>query len=184
MSTSSSRPAASAPLRELRFQHWPLQQTPLRSSLLFTIVLIVSCAAAWAWQRWWLVAIFFPAVSCSLWRLWLPTRWEIGYRGVAETVLGRTRRTSWRDITHCRLGRRGIYLCTSPSHAPLARLTTLFIPYPPDDQRLRTLIRELLLRSYRGIDITDNGGATAADGPWAERPGESGRVPPELSGGE
>jgi hypothetical protein len=66
----------------------------------------------------------------SLWRLWLPVKWELRLTGITQTALGMRRQIPWLAIARFELRNDGVWLFADRDSSPLRGV---FISY--GDQR-------------------------------------------------
>ena len=101
----------------------------------FAVPLAVAIAAAASYGIGWLTgwpaagAVVLAVLVLSLWRFWLPIRYELGSQGIAQTVLGRTIRVPWTAILNYRVRTGGVMLYSDAVLTPLAPLRALYLPW-------------------------------------------------------
>lgn len=152
MSIGSSQPPVSvvAAPPPLRLAHWPIRDEPcLRWA--WAGLMLATLSATWIVTRGpWATALAGGAVLLSLWRLFVPARYEINGHGVRETCLGRQRRVSWRAIGDWELGRHGIYLYPRPESAAAAGSRSLYVPLGPHPEAVLRLLEHYMTEPQRG----------------------------------
>jgi hypothetical protein len=146
MSNSSNRDSSPSTVRGLRFTHWPLRDEPLRAGILMLVATSLAGLAGWSWHSGWVALGAWAALAGCLWKLWLPVHYEFALRGITQTVLGRSRRISWRDVAACEFRPRGVFLYATEDTSPLASFRSLFVRYPAQREQLRELIEAALAR--------------------------------------
>lgn len=121
--------------------NWPLRDEGLKSWAMVVIALVL---VALAWTIWGSLAftlITGTTLAVSLWRLWLPVKWELGLTGVTLVVLGFRRRIPWLAVARFELGRDGVWLFADREASP-QRGT--FIGYADQRQRITACVEYYL----------------------------------------
>lgn len=130
---SSIRPTRDSGLRiriapeELTLRDWPLIDRPLGS------LAAIGLAAALSWLVGW--AIGSPLVggavatllAVTLWRTWLPVRYELSGGGITQIVFGRRRRIPWTAIRQHEFRSDGVILVPDAELTPLSPLRGLYL---------------------------------------------------------
>lgn len=134
MPTSTQRPAPS-PLRirvapeEVTLQVWGLRDWGWYGWLNLAIAGAASSGVAWLTGTpvagW---GVFFVLVL-TLWRFWLPMRFELGPQGIKQTVLSRSARIAWTSILNYEIKPRGVILHADAVLTPLSPLRGLYLPW-------------------------------------------------------
>lgn len=159
MSSASSRdPFAGAP-KELQMVDWPLRQRPLRTLLLLGGMVTAGLYAASTMSQPWLAVIALVLLLASIWRTWIPVRFELGPRGITERTLGRTRRIPWRDVARWEIHQRGVLLVADQEASAFSPLRGLYIHFPREPERLREVLDFYLGPRPRGLRKEDASGS-------------------------
>lgn len=117
--------------------NWPLRDESLRSWLLLAAV-AASVGAVWMlWQDVLFSLLAGLALLISLWRLWLPVRWELGLTGITQTALGFRRRIPWMAIARFDLRDNGVWLYADRDPAPQR---AVFIAYAGQRTRITACV--------------------------------------------
>src|SRR5688572_9561525 len=82
----------------LRFIDWPLRDDPLRSGLLLLLLIAASWFASHSAQDAAVGALAFVLAALTLRRLWIPTVYELGSKGIVLSRFGRKRRIPWSEV--------------------------------------------------------------------------------------
>ena len=106
-------------LRDLGWYGW------LNLLLSGTVSYVVAWATGLSWLGWVVLAVLFA----TLWRFWLPIRFELGPQGISQIVLGRTIRIPWTGILNYEIRSRGVMLYADHVLTPLSALRGLYLPY-------------------------------------------------------
>lgn len=114
---------------EATVRFWGLRDEPLATWLR----IILGAAASGAvgsflgseWYGWGMLVV----VLLTLWRTWIPLRFEIGPPGITQVVLRRRTRIPWTSILNYRICSRGVLLLPDAAVAPLSPLRGLYLPW-------------------------------------------------------
>ena len=135
MSSSAHQPRESglrirvAP-EEVTLDNWPLRQQPITSLAALALATAASCLVGWAATHWAVGAIAATALAITLWRTWLPVRYEIGGGGVTQVLFGRwRRRIPWTAIVQFQVLTDGVLLLPDAAVTPLSPLRGLYLPW-------------------------------------------------------
>jgi hypothetical protein len=119
---------------EVSLTDWPLRQRPVSSLFALAIAGGTSWLVGWAANRWEVGAIAAAALGITLWRTWLPVRFEIGSGGIVQVIVGRfKRRIPWSAIQAYEVRQTGVLLLPDAVVTPLSPLRGLFLHW--GDQR-------------------------------------------------
>ena len=119
--------------REVRVVNWPLRRGGVGPWLLLTACVGIAVGVGVLSTNAYAGLAAIVALLISLWRLWLPVTFELGPRGVVQTVWGRTYRISWREFSRFRVLRRGVLLLVDARSSPIDVFRGLFVRF--DGQR-------------------------------------------------
>jgi hypothetical protein len=113
---------------EVSLIDWPLVQRPVSSLLALALASGTVWLVGWASQRWEAAALAAVALAVTLWRTWLPVRFDIGSGGIAQVILGRfKRRIPWSAIQSYEVRTDGVLLVPDPVITPLSPLRGLYL---------------------------------------------------------
>ena len=113
---------------------WPLRQRPASSLAVLALAGSASWLVGWAPMRWEAGAIATAALAITLWRTWLPVRFELNSSGITQVILDRfKRRISWSAIGAYDVRTDGVLLVPDPVVTPLSPLRGLYLHW--GDQR-------------------------------------------------
>jgi len=119
---------------EVSLTDWPLRQRPLGSLLALAAAGGLSWLVGWAATRWEVGAVVAAALAVTLWRTWLPVRFEINSGGIAQVLFGRwKRRIPWSAIQAYDIRSDGVLLVPDVVITPLSPLRGLYLHW--GDQR-------------------------------------------------
>ena len=113
---------------EVTLAVWPLRQRPVSSLAAVAIAAGVSWLVGSSWQPW-AGAVAAAIFAVTLWRMWLPVRYEIGVSGVTQIVLGLRRRIPWPAIRNYVVYADGVLLVPDAEVRPVSPLRGLFLPW-------------------------------------------------------
>ena len=113
---------------------WPLRQRPASSLAVLALAGGASWLVGWASTRWEAGAIAAAALAITLWRTWLPVRFELNGSGIAQVFAGRwKRRIPWSAIGAYDVRTDGVLLVPDPVVTPLSSLRGCYLHW--GDQR-------------------------------------------------
>ena len=160
------RRAASDAAAPVRWRSWPLVD--------YAALVVVGAAGHLLWPA----LSFFGWVAAGFWRLrrlrlWprrcgsflLPVTFEVSSLGLRRFALGRVRLVSWQAIRAYQLRSTGVVLFQRPDPTEFDLLSSLFVPYPRDEDEMLVAVRSYLVTC---------GGAPVGTDSWTT--GRVGRV--------
>lgn len=141
-------------MQQLQFSHWPLRDDGLLGWL-YAAVCLVAPVLVWSLTRSpWVAAVVFAVLNLSAWRLWLPVHYDLGPKGIQQTVLGRTRRLHWNQIGRYDARQRGVVLYARNDTGPLSPLSAVYLRWGGRREALLALLEFYLTpRSPRGSSV-------------------------------
>jgi len=138
---------------EVTVRFWGLRDQPLGTWFCIILGAAVSLAVGSflgnEWYGWGMLVL----VLITLWRTWIPLRFEIGPPGITQIVLGRRTRILWTSILNYRLYSRGVLLLPDAAVTPLSPLRGLFLPWGSQRERVVANI-EYYLASWAASQTT------------------------------
>lgn len=137
---SSSSVGREAP-SDLRLTNWSLVDDVLRAWSAIVGVFAISVFAGYGSQSVGMGLLCLAVLNAAIWRLWVPTFFEIGPKGIWRTVLGRRRCLPWHAIVRHEITRRGILLLCDPDWAPPAPFRGLYIRWRDHREQLTELVQ-------------------------------------------
>jgi hypothetical protein len=117
----------------------------------------VSYGVAWITGLPWAGWIALAVLLATLWRFWLPTRYELGPQGISQTVLGRTSRIPWTAILNYEIRPRGVMLYADAVLTPLSAVRGLYLPWGSQREQVLGHVEYYLTTWTRGERSTDQG---------------------------
>lgn len=132
MSATDKRSPLDAPSLtppEVEVLNWPLVQDGWRS--VFYLLLTIACISLLFYLSGSAACALLGclAILISLWRFWLPVRFQLSPLGIVQTCLGRQRFIAWSNVRRCERLQSGILFFFSTDRSPLALLSTLYISW-------------------------------------------------------
>jgi len=106
---------------------WPLRDRPISSSLALSLGAGASWLAGGATGIPAAGAVVGGILALTLWRTWLPVRYQLGSGGVVRSVLGWRRRIPWTAIRGHELRSDGVLLFGDGGATPLAPLRAFYV---------------------------------------------------------
>lgn len=139
--------AEGSPPRALTIESWPMRDEPLASSLLLGFAIAVGIAASWIAQNGLTGVACATALLLALRHLWMPAEFQINELGVRRTVLGRSRRTPWREIGGYQIGSTAIAIWPDQEPSLQNVLRGVYIPYGRQRDQLIAIVELYMSRS-------------------------------------
>jgi hypothetical protein len=130
---SSVRPTRDSSLRiriapeEVTLRDWPLVDRPVGSLAAIGLAAGLSWLAGWAADSALLGCGLGAVLALTLWKTWLPARYELGGSGITQSVLGWRRRIPWLAIRRYEVRPRGVLLLPDAAVTPLSPLRGLYL---------------------------------------------------------
>jgi hypothetical protein len=115
--------------KDLQLVNWPLRDDPARAWAVLAIAVGAAVGAGVLAGSLPMGSLALGALGISLWRLWIPVKFELGSRGVSQSVFGRRRRIGWSDIPSFEVRSHGVLLLPSREPLLLSRLRGLYIRF-------------------------------------------------------
>jgi hypothetical protein len=107
--------------------NWPLRHDGVRAWLMAVLIIAAGVLAGMVSGNPVMGCVASAALAIAAWRLWLPVRFELSFKGVTQTVLGRRRRIPWSEFARYEERGKGIVLLPDAEPNPLAPLRGLYI---------------------------------------------------------
>src|SRR5438876_6620988 len=123
--TRDSNPRIRAVPEEVTIDDWPLRDRPVSSSLAITLAVGASWLVIWATRFPPVGGIVGALLALTLWRTWLPLRYELSAEGVVQSAFGWRRRIAWGTIRHYQPCRAGVLLSSDGADSPASPLRGL-----------------------------------------------------------
>ncbi len=144
MSTVQGRGSSSV-VREapsdLRLKNWSLVDDAPRAWSAIVGAFALSVFAGYWSQSVGMGLLCFVALNLAICRLWLPTSFEIGSKGICRTVLGRRRCLPWHAIVRHDITDRGVLLLCDKQWSPLTPYRGLYIRGRDQREQLNELVQ-------------------------------------------
>jgi len=112
---------------EVTVDDWPLRDRPLGASVALTLAAGLTWLSVWATGVAAVGAAIGVALLLTLWRSWLPVRFQLGSGGIVQTVLGWRRRIPWTAIRRYEPRGEGVLLLADASRAGMSPLRGLYL---------------------------------------------------------
>ncbi len=128
-----SNPQLSGPPVDLQLTNWPARDDGLSGWILIVVFMGVAIVAGYVSGSVLMGLLSFMALAASVWRMWVPVKYEFGPKGILQTVMGRKRRIAWSTIRRHQVRSRGVLLLTSSSPVAMTVFGGIYIRWR--DQR-------------------------------------------------
>jgi hypothetical protein len=112
----------------IQIRSWPLRDEGVGPWLFVAVIVGLAVAAAFVARNAGMGAILFAAMAVAAWRLWMPVRFELGSRGIVQTVAGRQQRIPWSSVARFEVRPHGVLFLTDADPRLLALLRGLYVP--------------------------------------------------------
>jgi hypothetical protein len=139
-------PTLGTPPAEVHLASWPLRDDGLSAWILLLGAAGLATLGGYLSDSLPTGLLCFAALMLAQWRLWLPIRYDLGPRGVAETYLRRTRRIPWSQIARYEVRRRGVLLHATHEPTPLRMLQARYVPWGRKRSEVLEMVRYYLDR--------------------------------------
>lgn len=148
MPASSPRiaPVVGSPPEEIHLISWPLRDEGAGPWVLLLGAATLAGTTGYFAQSLPIGLLFLAALWLSLWRLWLPVRYDLGQRGVVETVLGRQSRIGWSHVAGYEVRRNGVLLLATHEPTLLRTLQARYVPWGGRRSQVLEMVRYYLDR--------------------------------------
>ncbi len=125
---------------------WPLRDEPIGSSLALALAAGAGWLTVWATDSAAMGIAIVALLGVTLWRTWLPVRYQLGSSGVVQSVLGWQRRLAWLEIARYELQHEGVILFCDAEGAPLAALSGVYIRWGEHQDKVQAILEFYLPR--------------------------------------
>ncbi len=125
---------------------WPLRDEPIGSSLALALAAGAGWLTVWATDSPGMGVVIVALLAVTLWRIWLPVRYQLGSGGVVQSVLGWQRRLAWLQVARYELQHNGVILFRDADGAPLAALSGVYIRWGEQQEKVRAILEFYLPR--------------------------------------
>ncbi len=105
-----SVPRARGAPAEVTIVDWPVRDEPLGASLALSLAAGAVWLAVWATGNGLVGMVMGVLLAATLWRTWLPVRYQLGGGGIEQRVLGFSRRMLWSSIRNFEVRADGVVL--------------------------------------------------------------------------
>ncbi len=114
---------------EVILLNWPLIQDGWRSVFYVSLTVAVALLTGWVTGHKPSAMLAALTLAISMWRFWLPVRFQFNYNGITQTVLGRRSLVAWRCVQRCELLRHGIFFYFTPDRSPFSLFSSLYVDW-------------------------------------------------------
>jgi hypothetical protein len=125
----------------IRWRSWPLVDNP-RSSWMVPLGILLTGAFVWWLGGGPLIGLVaVAALAVAFWQFLLPVSFEITPMGVRRIALGRMRLVPWQAVRAYQLRSSGVFFFQRPDPTTIDLLSSLFVPYPSDEDEVVVAVR-------------------------------------------
>ena len=128
------------PPEDLQLVSWPPRDDGVAGWIFLSLALLLPIVIGFATGNVLFLLVGLLLVTLAMWRMWIPITYQLGPRGVVETVLGRSRRIPWTAVKQWEVRRNGLLLLLSDDPAPLVRLWGVLIRFGGASDKLIRLV--------------------------------------------
>jgi len=131
----------------IRFESWPLRESPLRCGLVGAGLLAVGVVVLVVTGQLHLAVLAMVVLAAVLWRFFLPVQFELNEAGVDQRFFRWQRHIPWQAIDHYRGCSDGVLLSPDADPSPLASMRGLFLPFGSHRDEILALLGHYLERN-------------------------------------
>jgi hypothetical protein len=133
-----------SPPAVIRWRSWPLASNLRWSWTLPAGILCVGAVVAWLGGGWLMGFLAIASLALAVWQYLLPVSYEICSLGVRRHAMGRMRLVPWTAIRAYKLRPTGVLFFQRSDPAAADLLSSLFVPYPTDEDEVVVAVRSYL----------------------------------------
>jgi hypothetical protein len=139
---SLSKPAdtESAALATIRWRDWPLADRWHWSWSIPAGIFLAGAMVTWL-SGWPLGLVAVAALALAAWQFLIPVTYEICSLGLRRYALGRMRLVPWSAVRSYQLRTTGVVLYQRPDPTAFDVLSSIFVPYPNDEDEIVVALR-------------------------------------------
>jgi hypothetical protein len=145
-----TRTAPKSPPTSIELVAWPLRDRPGRAWTTIGVLSLVAIAVRWITGSWLLALLASGATSLTVWRIFVPQRFEFSPQGITQQVWRRKRRIAWTAIGRWEPRADGLYLLPATAEAPIDALYGLYIPLGERRDEVLALVERYTARPAQG----------------------------------
>jgi len=132
--TRESVPRGRVAPAEVTVVDWPVRDQPLGASFVLALAVGAVWLAVWATGNGVVGIIVGVLLAATLWRTWLPVRYQLGGSGVEEKVLRFSRRMAWSSIRHYEVRSDGVVLIFDAEVTALSPLRGVYLRWGAEQE--------------------------------------------------
>jgi hypothetical protein len=145
MSTVSSENSSKTgfkPPGNLQLTNWPLVDDAPRTWPMIALALGLSLFAGYWSQSILMGVLCFAVISLAIWRTWIPVFFDLGPKGIEQTMLGRKIRIPWPAIARYEVTSQGVVLVPESNRITFR---SFYIRWGDHKERLLQLVQYYVL---------------------------------------
>jgi hypothetical protein len=125
----------------IHWRSWPLVDNPRWSWLVLLVVLLTGAFVWWLGGGPLVGLVAIAVLAASLWQFFVPVSFEITPMGVRRIAWRRMRLVPWQAVRAYQLRSSGVVFLQRPDPTAIDFLTSLFVPYPSDEDEVVVAVR-------------------------------------------
>jgi hypothetical protein len=133
--------AESAALATIGWRNWPLADHWRWSWMIPLGILLIGAMVTWLGGGWPLGLVAVAALAVAAWQFLIPVTYEVCSPGLRRYALGRMRLVPWSAIRSYQLRATGVVFYQRPDPAAADILSSMFVPYPKDEDEVVVAVR-------------------------------------------
>lgn len=106
---------------------WPLRDDGFAAWGLLALLVASAVGAGSAVHSVAMGSLIFAGLAAAAWRLWIPVRFELGSKGITQSVVGRQRRIPWSAVARYEPRRHGLLFLMDQEPDSLSVLRGLYV---------------------------------------------------------
>jgi hypothetical protein len=131
-------------VEKLQWRVWPLVDNRRWSWLAVVGILSVGAMVAYFGRSWLLALLAMMGLAATLWKFFVPVKYELGSLGLRRSAIGRTTFLAWHAVRAYQLRPTGAVLFSRPDPTAIDLLRSVFMPYPAEDDDALCALRNNL----------------------------------------
>ena len=143
MSATTTKTQDSPANREatgVRWTDWPLRDNRRSGVAAIAGVMLLAVLVGVVTAKWYLGLLAAAVVCVSLWRMFLPTHYQVSADGIRLMVLGRSRLVRWGDVRKIEFLASGMVISPDPWLGALDAVRRVYIPWGDEQEAVTRFV--------------------------------------------